>query len=769
MKRIWLAWLLLFGAWSKADIGVIFPGDKSEPDPAILALDELAIRVQIVNGHAKVSIRQVFSNKTANVMEGQYNFALPGRASISDFAVWDDVTRIPGVILERRRAEELYEEIRAQAIDPGLLQQGEQTSESTRTSSVFSARVVPIPAWGNKRLEIEYQERLPIDRLQTYFAIPLRPDLYRVQRAGRLTIDFDVRSNHGIQNFQTPGKLYPVKLSAKTDSHVAGRFEGQNVSLAEDFLIQFGTGSGAADKLEVTAYRAAETEPGFFEASAVFGIAPGSAAGAGGGAPKTVLVLFDSSLSMQWEKLEHSYRALEAVLRSLGPQDKFNLLVYNSEVFPASPAPVAATPEEVEKALAFLKAQRLRGMTNLQAALDAGLAQSGPETYLVLLGDGSATRGIVTNGKLDAWFGGKWREKTEANRPRVYAFGLGDDANAGLLRMLARYQGVFEWVRSTEPIDFKLKSFVSKIGRRPVAGLDLTTLTQSAVQHVYSLEEAVFPGSTAAWVGQYTRPGQSSFVANGVKDGAAVALRANVSLPARNTEFDYLPRTWARARVDALLEKIDRDGEDRASIDEIIKLSRKYKFVTPYTSFLAAPRSLLRPRVIRPGDPVIRIKTDPSIASVVAMFPFGLTKRLRYLAEEETWQTRFLAPTDMPDGTHRVTLLLRDKQGAVYRESKTFVIVSKPPVVRVKLDRASFKAGEPVKLRVTASESTRTIVARLQGAAPVHLRWNQDMKVNTGDLLIPAHFPPGKHRLVVVAEDFAHNISTEEVALEVLQ
>ncbi len=53
--------------------------------------------------------------------------------------------------------------------------------------------------------------------------------------------------------------------------------------------------------------------------------------------------------------------------------------------------------------------------------------------------------------------------------------------------------------------------------------------------------------------------------------------------------------------MDALLEKIEREGEDRASIDEIIRLSKKYKFVTPYTSFLAVPRALLRPRVIRPA------------------------------------------------------------------------------------------------------------------------------------------------------------------------
>ena len=60
---------------------------------------------------------------------------------------------------------------------------------------------------------------------------------------------------------------------------------------------------------------------------------------------------------------------------------------------------------------------------------------------------------------------------------------------------------------------------------------------------------------------------------------------------------------------------------------------------------------------------MLRVKTDEAIVSVVAMFPFGTVKKLRYLEEEDTWQTRFLAPKDLVDGTYNVRLILRDKQG----------------------------------------------------------------------------------------------------------
>jgi Ca-activated chloride channel family protein len=253
-----------------------------------------------------------------------------------------------------------------------------------------------------------------------------------------------------------------------------------------------------------------------------------------------------------------------------------------------------------------------------------------------------------------------------------------------------------------------------------------------------------------------------------VREGVALQMTSKTNLRQESFDHPQLPRLWARARVDALLEKIEREGEDQATVDEIIRLARQYKFVTPYTSFLAVPRALLRPRVIRPGDPVLRVKTDESTVSVVALFPFGLVQPLRYLSAEDVWQTRFLAPTDMQDGTYTVRLILRDKVGHTYREAKTFVIASKPPVVQVKLDRKRFQRGQTIDLKVSASESTRTLVARMDGAVPVALHWDAKAGANTGTLTIPEQAIPGSYKLTVTAEDIAHNIGTQEVPIEVL-
>jgi Ca-activated chloride channel family protein len=741
-------------AWG--DAGVLIPSTAKQPDPKVLTLDEMSIAITIDNGHAKVKVQQIFANHTGAPIEGNYVFALPGRALISDFAIWDDATRIPGVILERKRAEEIYNDIRAQALDPGLLQMGERDADEARRSSVFSARVVPIPAYGTKRVEIEYQERLTVEQSESMLAIPLRPDVYRAQTAGRLSITLEIKTAHPMRDFQFVSKAYAMQTTARDAKSVKASFSGKAIALTEDFALKYALDT-SKNALEVIAYRDG-TDPGFFQASALLAMPATNAPLA----PRSIVALFDTSLSMQWEKLEREFQALEALLRSLRPGDEFNLIIYNDKVVAYSPGPVAVAPDAIEKALAFLRAAALRGGTNIEAALDAALAQAlTRDPYIIVLGDLGATRGIIQNGKLAEWYAAKWKQIAETRRPRTYVFAVGDDANLPLARMLARNNGVLEAVRSTEPIDFKLKAFLSKIGRRPVDNLRLTTSTPTDFDLIYPLEETVFPGSMQTWVGEYKKPAaQATFTVQ--------QTRATVPLPTQNTEHEFLPRAWAKARVDALLDKIEREGEDQASIDEIIRLSRKYKFVTPYTSFLAAPRALLRPRLIRPGDPVLRVKTDESITSVVAMFPFGTVKKLRYLSDEDTWQTRFLAPKDLADGTYRVRLLLRDKQGRTYRESKTFVIASQPPVVKVRLDRKQVHRGETVKLHVSASDTTRTIVARMHGAAPVYLKWNAEMGSNVGELLVPATFAAGRYKVTVTAEDFAHNIGSGEVEIEIL-
>ena len=498
---------------------------------------------------------------------------------------------------------------------------------------------------------------------------------------------------------------------------------------------------------------------------------------------RTVILLFDNSLSMQWEKLERSYAALEATLRTLKANDRFNVLLFNQNVSGFQPQPIAVTPESIQQALNFVRSSKLRGGTDLLKALTAGLAQSNePNNVLAIFTDGGSDRGeTVIGGKIASRYTTLWKQASHP--PQTDVFAVGDDANVPLLTKIAQNNGFLEHILSAEPIDFHLQSWTSKLTLNPITGATLNPSPASEVSRVYSLDDALYPGAIAQWVGQFRPSVKSSAKAlsltvRAVRDGVPFTAAAQAALPATELAHPQLPRLWAQARVNALLAQVDSKGESQAAIDEIIRLSRRYKFVTPYTSFLAVPRSLLRPRVIRPGDPVLRVRTDAQIVSVIALFPFGLTKPLRHLADEDLqapgdeanrlWETRFLAPPEMKDGTYNVRLILRDTHGNTYNEAKTFVIASTPPVVRLQLSSTSAHRGRAFPMRAAATASTRTIIAHMDGVSPATLHWDVHAQANTGNLSIPADLPIGRYTLTVTAEDIAHNMGSQEAAIDVV-
>ena len=395
-----------------ADSGVLLPVGSQQPDSAVLSLDEMWIDVHIDNGDARVSIRQIFGSHSGAINEGTYVFALPTRGVVSDFAVWDGLVRIPGVILERRRAEEIYESLKSQAIDPGLLEQGERGEEDARRGSTFTAHIVPIPAFGTKRIEMEYHQRIAVENLRSAFVISLKPDAYRAQKAGLLHISFEMKSAQPLSGFTVTGKQFPLRLTENGPNLVRGEFDGRGVDLTEDFAVEWGL-VASGTPLQVTAYRNPAERRQRILSRRRYCLLRWAQRQNQEQRPRQVVALFDASLSMQWEKLERSFQALDALLHSLRPADRFNVLTFNGTAHACFSQPGPASAARIEEALGCVRAQDLRGGTNLDAALEAGLAQTvddGFDPYVVLISDVGATEGPIRNARIAAAYTERWKK-----------------------------------------------------------------------------------------------------------------------------------------------------------------------------------------------------------------------------------------------------------------------------------------------------------------------------------------------------------------------
>jgi Ca-activated chloride channel family protein len=770
-----------------AQSGSLVPTGTGRQDAAVLSLREMTIDASLARGYARVNVRQIFENHTDQIQEGTYRFALAPSASIGDFAVWDGLVRIPGVILEKRRARAIYEALNSQRVDPGLLQQGEEEDSepgsgpaaSRSGAAPFSVRVAPIPAKATKRLELQFQQEMQIIGLRGQWRMALAP-LDGEPLVAR-TLNIRVVLNGLVYDATANG----IPLTPSADGVT---FVGTKVTLDKDLVVGFklrdetplklsafrNPDGQMPDGLALAPWeRPSEIPPdkdGFFLMEV---LPPAPVSGSEGATSRSgstspvkrpaisVAVLFDTSLSHRFSGLETSYQRLVRLLAALSPEDKFALVPFDATVdVPASLA--SATEEAKSTALNRLRARALSPGTNILAATRAAqkLVGDGERSRLVLFTDGVAmpsstelnaarqkTALFVSVGTPDT--GAALRGASEAN---LTALSTEPEADLFFERLLGSR-------RAASPVPPTSGNGVNDGPLR-------VTLGDPGLRDIYPvMVQPEAPLSLSGFVGRYARPApQVRFVVtSGLLPRNANTLTA--PLPAKALEARDLPRRWARARVDELLRRIEAEGERREWIDEIIELSRRYKFVTPYTAFLAAPRSLLRPRRIQPGDPVLRVECDAGTESATALFPFGLKLPLVKRPRSNVFEGRFLVPESLKDGRYSVHIVMRDRAGRTVTESKTFVIDGRAPRVAPKVPKLA-RVGDEIVLMASTDDDVIFLSARVGNLPPVPLRWDRSSRASVGRMRLPSS-SVGLQEVVFEAVDLAKNVGFGRTTIEV--
>ena len=754
----------------RSQAGLLVPTSSGRPDSKVLSLREMNVDLCIARGYARVNVRQVFENHTVTVQEGTYRFALPPSAAVGDFAIWDGLQRIPGVILEKKRARSIYQELTRQKIDPGLLQQGEEEDVEAgdrapgarpSTGSLFSVTVSPIPPMATKRLEMQFQQEVPLIGGRGEFRMVLRPPDAEPPVAGVLTVRVKIEDGE----FEALSSALPLQATAEGAS-----FSGQRVKLDRDLALRFKPRT--QDPLRLSAFRNPEgalpeglalapwerpseippEKDGFFllEALPRGGPAPAEKpAPVPGG--QSLAILFDTSLGHRWAGLETAYGHLVRVLQSLHAQDRFVLIPFDR--VPASAELASVTPQSIEAQLSALRNRPLGPGSDLPLALAAARKALGDHGRILLLTCG---QGVIRSKALKAAAG---------NLPLFTAVTAGE---AGEALVSASAQVLSPTATGIEGDLF----FQRLLGAAPpekaskAQGEVPFTVTggEARLRDIYPvLVQPLEPGSLSGYVGRYGAPVAKAHFEWPTFPGGKQTLDG--ALPEKALEARDLPRRWARARVDDLLRRIEAEGEKREWIEEIIALSKRYKFITPYTAFLAAPRSLLRPRRIQPGDPVLRVECDAGTVSATALFPFGLKLDLVRRPTSNVWEGRFLVPEGLKDGQHAVRILMRDASGARVSETKHFVLDGRAPEIHPSLP-AFCRAGETVRIAAAADEDVVFLSARVGDAPPVPLRWDAAERKCVGLVTVP-YGAAGPVNVVFEAVDAAKNRGFATAILEV--
>ncbi len=529
------------------------------------------VRIEIENGAAIVHVTQVFHNPHSFQLEGIYLFPLPANASVSRFTMSMAGRQVTGDIVESDKAREIYTSIVTRRRDPGLLEYvGRRT---------IRARLFPIPARGDTKVELRYEQVLDTVGGVRELTYPLRTNRFAPGPV-HASVSIAVRSSAGVGTLYSPTHQLDVRKSGAHDAKAS--WEASRYPADRDLRLFYGVGKKDFGLSLVT------HKPRGEDGSFLMLVSPGAADGGAPVLPKDTVFVLDTSGSMGengGRKLAQAKAALKYAIGRLAAKDRFNIIDFSTDARVFRNRPVAATQENIAAARKYVEGLSARGGTAIHEALLMALAlprEAGRVPIVIFLTDGQPTIGPADPGAIL----GAVARKNSA-RARVFVFGVGNDVNTRLLDDLAdQTRGLGHYVAEEEDIEHKVSVLCEKIANPVMTDLTVSIAGVGEFDVYPKRLGDLFRGQQITLVGRYKNAGARAITLKG-RIGDREVTHVFEATFGDDGGREYLGRLWAVRKVGHLMREIRKNGEHGELVGEIRRLGIKHGIVTPYTSFLA--------------------------------------------------------------------------------------------------------------------------------------------------------------------------------------
>jgi Ca-activated chloride channel family protein len=546
----------------------IVPPEPPRPWPGEVVIEDYRIEVLIENQIATTTVTQILANRGDRQAESTFLHPLPPGAAVTDLVLWIDGEPERGEVLPAGEARSIYEGIVASLRDPALVEYVEY--------GLVRASVFPIPAGGERKVELTYTQVLEADQGLVRYLHPFGREVRTRHAIERLSLSVDLRADGGLKTVYSPS--HEVSIDRRGEDRALIGHETTNGVGDGDFTLYYSTGDGEVG-LDLITYRDpdAADPSGFFVLLAGPGAAEDAAVVA-----KDVIVVIDRSGSMEGEKFRQAQDAVAYVLEHLNADDRFTVVTFSTavEAFSDRLQSVRRAAEAAE----WVEALAPAGSTDIDAALGEAFDIAGVErpTYVLFLTDGLPTEGVIDADEI--------LERARQSAPpnvRLFSFGVGWDVDTVLLDTLAGdHGGTTTYVTPGEEIDVAVAALYAKVSS-PVLTNPVLDFGDLKVSDLYpNTLPDFFAGEQVVLVGRYREGGMTDITLQGMVNGEERSLRFVDRVFAETGGNTAVPRLWATRKIGHLLQQVRIQGGDEETIDQIVRLSIRYGIVTPYTSYL---------------------------------------------------------------------------------------------------------------------------------------------------------------------------------------
>jgi Ca-activated chloride channel homolog len=522
-----------------------------------------AVSVTVTGRVANVTVEEWFQNRGPGLGEGDYHYPLAGEAAFGTFSLWQGDNELRGETMDAGQARTIYEEIVRRKRDPALIE--------LAGHGLLRARVFPINPGETRKITLRYTQILGRegDAWRFRYAAGVGPGAADASTSFRLTAD----SADRLGDPYSPTRQVHTRRSG-------GRIEVTLADSSTGDLELFLPLARPQVGVSLITHRP-PGDDGYF----MLLLAPGAVRGAA--LRRDLVAVVDVSGSMSGEKLTQAKAALDQLLASLHPGDRFRLIAFESGVrrFAAEWTPVTSATRQ--RAVDWVRALETGGGTNIAGALDEAYSLPPAEGALgvvVFLTDGLPTVGDQDPERIAA------RAEERRGAFRVFSFGIGFDVNAYLLdRLTEQARGSTEYITPGGDIEQAVGALANRIAS-PV----LTDVTLDAGEGVelYDLQPQALPdlfaGDEVVVFGRYRPTGGRGWTVavRGRRNGAAEQFRSDPVQTDERTADEYIPRLWASRKAGALSREIRLHGQTAELMNALKALALRYGILTEYTSYL---------------------------------------------------------------------------------------------------------------------------------------------------------------------------------------
>ena len=533
------------------------------PVNPVAQLDVLDVEVEVRDGVSISRHTLTLSNPGGGLAEGRVVVPVPPHSSVTDLTLSDGSVTLEGSILGSAEAERIYEEIVRRLIDPALLQ--------SLGDDLYEVRAFPVPGGETRQVRFTVTTPLVAEGDQAIVSIPwsrMSPRPLSAVVTGDVDVSWEVRA--------VVAPTYALDVERSGEGRLSWSWEAPaEWRAASGFTLYLSGGEGLLST-QLLPYRPSG-EDGYFALLFAPVVEVESAVA------RDVIIVLDSSGSMEGEKLAQAQAAARFILERLGEEDRFGAVAFARSVRSFGAGLEASSRSAA--GIAFVEDIRAGGGTNIAGALSEAmaLAEGDRPATIVFLTDGLPTVGIEDAASiLDV------AEAGDPGRTQLFAFGVGYDVDTILLDSLARaFVGTSHYVTPEEQIDTEVGRLFERISTPvltdvtvTIEGGDVSALAPEAIT-------GIFAGTQTLLTGRYGEAGPVTVTVDGNTSTGAETFVYEVMLPSRASSDPTVAQLWAQQRVADLLTELRIEGARDSLIEEIVAIATQFGIVTPFTSYLA--------------------------------------------------------------------------------------------------------------------------------------------------------------------------------------